>query len=199
MKTQKKNTTKTLTSTMLVVMILTIAACSNKQENSSGEDTKASALQQTPIAPVMDIHTAAFMGKLGIVQQHILAGTDLNKKDMYGSSPLIIAATFGKTEIAKALITGGADLNLKNNEGSTPLHIAAFFCRAEIVEVLLNNGADKTLKNGSGSTALQSVAGSFNEVKAIYDFFNKELGPLGLKLDYQHIKKTRPVVADMLR
>jgi len=64
---------------------------------------------------------------------------------------------------------------------------------------LLENGADKDLKNIYGSTPLASVSGPFSEVKGIYDEFSRQLGPLGLKLDYDQIEKTRPVIADMLR
>jgi len=74
--------------------------------------------------PKTDIHTAALMGDLKVIHQHIKAGSDLDEKDQYGSTPLIIAATFGKTEIARALIDAGADVNCRNNDGSTPLHIA---------------------------------------------------------------------------
>ncbi|MGB2907422.1 MAG: ankyrin repeat domain-containing protein, partial [Candidatus Aminicenantaceae bacterium] len=117
----------------------------------------------------------------------------------YGSTPLIIAITFGKTEVAKALIEAGADLTITNNDGSASLHIAAFFCRTEIVEALLENGADKDFRNSAGRTALDAVEGPFDEVKAIYDALRKDLEPLGLRLDYERIKETRPKIAEMLR
>jgi ankyrin repeat protein len=125
--------------------------------------------------------------------------SDLNEKDMYGSTPLIIAAAVGKTEVALALIEAGADLNIKNNDGSTPLITAAVFCRTEIVEALLNKGADKNARNNAGKTALQSVSRPFDDVKGIYDRLGAALEPLGLKLDYERIKMTRPRIAEMLR
>ena len=88
---------------------------------------------------------------------------------------------------------------LKNNEGSTALHSAAFLCRIEIVEALLKNGADKALKTNAGSTAYESVAGPFDDVKFIYDIFSKDLGPFGLKLDYDQIEETRPKIAALLQ
>jgi ankyrin repeat protein len=139
------------------------------------------------------------MGNLEAIRQHIEAGSDLNEKEpMGGSSPMITAITFGKTEVALALIAAGADVNFKNNEGSTPLHTAAFFCRTEIVKALLDKGADKNIRNNAGSTALESVAGSFENVKPIYDYLMTAYGPLGLELDYEKIKTTRPVIAGML-
>jgi ankyrin repeat protein len=166
----------------------------------SAEIKEHSSISETNIQPPnMDIFTAALFGDLKSVRQHIQAGTDLDEKDAYGSTPLIIAATFGKTEVAKALIEAGADVNVTNNDGATALHSAAFLCRTEIVVALLNNGADKNIKNNYGSTALESISGPFEEAKSIYDQFSKDLGPLGLKLDYEHIKVTRPLIADMLR
>jgi len=97
------------------------------------------------------------------------------------------------------LIDAGADMKITNNEGSTPLHIAAFLCRTEIVKALLDKGADKNALNKRGSTALETVAGSFGDVKGIYDSIGKGLKPLGLKLDYERIKRTRPRIEQMLR
>ena len=133
------------------------------------------------------------------MRQHIEAGSDLNAKDAYGSTALVVAATFGKTEVARALLEAGADMTLTNNEGSAPLQIAAFFCRTEIVRALLARGADRNARNKAGSTALESVAAPFASVKSVYDRIGKSLKPLGLRLDYERIEKTRPRIAEMLR
>ena len=184
---------------MLVYTVLTINVCKGEPGYSS-EEKKQSLVSQTSIKPPnIDIYTAALFGDLKAIQQHIKAGTDLDAKDDYGSTPLIIAATFGKTEVARALIEAGADLNITNSDGATALHSAAFLCRTEIVKALLDNGADKNIKNNYGSTALESISGPFENVKGIYDQFSKDLGPLGLKLDYKQLEKTRPIIAEMLR
>lgn len=44
-----------------------------------------------------------------------------------------------------------------------------------------------------------SVSVPFEVVKGVYDYFGTTLSPLGLKLDYEQIKKTRPKIAEMLR
>lgn len=186
--------------TMAVAAILTLVSCGSGKEDSSTEAKQDSEAETRVKPPSVDLHTATFLGDLDAIQQHIQAGSDLNEREpSMNSTPLISAAVFGKTEVARALIEAGADVNLQNNEGSTALHSAAFLCRTEIVEMLLANGANKELKNIYGSTALASVEDPFNKVKPIYDEFSKNLGPLGLKLDYEQIEKTRPVIADMLR
>ena len=149
--------------------------------------------------PDVNLHMAVLQGNIDAVRQHIKAGTDLNKKDQFGSTPLMIAATFGKTEIAKALIEAGAYMNIGNNEKSTPLHIAALFCRPEIIQALLDKGANRYIRNISGSTAFDIVAAPFEYDKDLYDKISAGLKPLGLVLNYEKIKKMRPQIAEMLR
>jgi len=170
-------------------------ACGNKTAKTQKQDAKQTIIQ----APKVSIHEDAFMGNVKAIEQHIAAKSDLNIKDQFGSSPLAIAATFNKVDVARALINGGADLSIKGADGSTALHTAAFFCRKEIVSALLDGGADKDATNNYGSTPLQSVSGSFDEVKAIYKQINKDLGPLGLRLDYEELKTIRPEIAELLK
>ncbi len=193
MKTQKINLVRTITTVMLLTTLIVSISCKKNEVKAQTTET------QIVEAPSMDINTAAFMGDIKAVEQHIKAGSDLNKKDDYGSTPLATAATFGKTAIAIALIDGGADINTKSGDGSTPLHTAAFFCRPEIVKALLNKGADKTIRNNYGSTALESVVAPFSDVKPVYDQIGKSLGPFGLKFDYDYLETTRPIIAQLLQ
>lgn len=151
--------------------------------------------QQTEVS----LHASVLQGNNEAVRQLIEAGADLDQKDAYGSTPLIIAATFGKPEAADLLIAAGADLEITNNEGSTPLHIAALFGREEIVGMLLDGGADRLQRNNEGSTAYDIVAAPFEEDKGLYDQLGMALGPLGFSLDYEQVKKSRPEIAGMLR
>lgn len=148
--------------------------------------------------PEGSIHAAALQGNSDVIRQYINTGSDLDQRDAYGSTPLIIATTFGKTKVAKELIAAGADLEISNNEGSTPLLIAALFGRTEIVRMLLDNGANRFSRNIEGSTAYDIVSAPFSEDKALYDQLGAGLGPLGLTLDYEQINRTRPEIAAML-
>ncbi|MEQ9375947.1 MAG: ankyrin repeat domain-containing protein [Imperialibacter sp.] len=195
MKTMMKNGLTTFTQLLLVIVLLGASACTSDSKMSEAT-TAASGVS----APEMDIHTAVLSGDIEVLKQHIAAGSNLNKKDPFGgSSPLISAAVFGKPEAAKILIDAGADINFQNNEGSTALISAAFFCRPEIVQMLLYKGADKTIKNKYGATAYESVAGPYADVKGSYEMMATMLAPMGMKLDYAYIEKTRPEVAEMLK
>lgn len=192
---QKTNAMKKVTATMVIAVLLTITVYA-KQANQVQSPIK----EITQSTQIIGLHEAAIQGNVAVIREHIKAGTDLDEKEPTGgSSPLITASVFGKKEVAKVLIEAGANVNFRNNEGSTPLHTAAFFCRIDIVELLLNRGVAKTIRNNYGHTAYESVAGPFSEVKGIYGFFGKELGPLGLKLDTAQLKMTRPKIAAMLR
>lgn len=142
---------------------------------------------------------AALRGDLDEVRRYIAAGGDLNGRDTFGSTPLIIAITFGRTDVGKALIDAGADLKLRNKQGWTPLHIAALFGNKELVRALLDKGADRQLRDYDGATAFDFVQAPFEEDRSIYDSISKALGPLGLQLDYAQIRNARPEIAEMLR
>ena len=187
---------RTITTVISTLMFFTFVGC-GKQDKSPQQSAE---LQTTVSAPKVDLHSAVVTDNLGAIHQHIKAGSDLNVLEpTRASSPLITAAAFGKTEAAKILIEAGVDLNYKNNDGSTALHTAAFFCRVEIVEALLEKGADKTLKNKTGKIAFEIVEGPFEDVKGVYDAIGAGLKPLGLKLDYDHIKTARPKIAEILK
>jgi uncharacterized protein len=195
MKTQINNSITSLIKSTFLIALLMLGACNERKASAQKGDS-----QSKVKAPSIDIHTAVITNNVEAMKQHIAAGSDLNEKDPFGgSSPLISAALFGKTEAAKILIEAGADINFKNNDGSTALHTASFFCRPEIVKMLLDKRADKTIKNKYGSTAYESVAGPFSDLKSTYDIMGQMLAPMGLKLDYAYIEKTRPEIAAILK
>jgi ankyrin repeat protein len=160
-------------------------------------------VQERPAAsPPTDIFLATISGNLQTINQHISSGTDLNQRtpDTEKKTPLMLACIFGRTEVAKALIEAGAGLDALDKDGGTALSAAAFLCHTEIVESLLKKGASKNIKNKQGVTVLQSVEGPFQDVKFLYDFLDGLIfKPAGMPLDYEHLKSTRPKIAQLLR
>ena len=187
MKNFKKTTIKQSLKVLALVLTIGITSCSTSGQNATDGTLK------------MTIHEAAFLGDLDALSSHIESKSDLNQKDAYGSAPLNIAAVFGKPQVAELLIKAGADIDIKSSDGSTPLHSASFFGRVDIAEMLLNNGADVSIRNNFGSTALESIAMPFENMRPIYDQVSRDLGPLGLKLDYDEIEKARPVIVEMIK
>lgn len=199
MKTEHVFLKKIAKTAIVPFVVFAIASCGNGVGSNFSSGDRSPDAEANVEAPSMDIHTAAFMGDLRTVEQHVRAGTDLDQKDEYGSTPLMIAVTFNKPSMVRVLIEAGADVNCTNDDGSTPLHTAAFLCRTEMVEILLENGADRNIRNNFGSTALESILVPFESVIEVYDQFSRDLGPLGLKLDYDRIRNARPDIAGMLQ
>ena len=98
-------------------------------------------------APDISIHQAAFNENFAAVKQHIAAGTDVNAKDTYGSTPLTSAVIGGRKEIVEILIDKGADVNGKDHIEWSPLSHAVVEGHKEIVELLIAKGADVNLFN----------------------------------------------------
>jgi CubicO group peptidase (beta-lactamase class C family) len=154
---------------------------------------------EDPPAPAGNLHLAALQGDLAALRAHVAAGADLDRRDPYGSTPLVVATTFGRTEAARVLVEAGADTGAANHEGSTPLHVAAFLCREGIVKLLLEAGAERRTRNTFSNTPFDSVVGSFEEARPVYEAYARALAPMGLELDLDRIRSARPEVAAMLR
>ena len=69
----------------------------------------------TAETPDASLWEAAMFGKIEAVKRHIAAGTDLNAKDEWGTTPLHYAAIEGHKEVVELLIAEGADVNADVN------------------------------------------------------------------------------------
>ena len=101
---------------------------------------------------------AAEKGNSELMSQLLTAGTDVNKADKDGQTPLYWAAYKGHTECVKLLIDAGADINMANKYGWTPLREAAYNGRTECVKQLIAAGADVNKANWHGQTPLYLAA-----------------------------------------
>ena len=187
------------TALLPLLLVGFIALLSMSLSGCDGNSTAQSSTNSIA-APDLDLHAATAMNNLEVITQHIEAGSDLNVKDpMGGSSPLITAALFGHAEAAQLLIDAGAKLDFQNNDGSTALHTAAFFCRTEVVNLLIKAGADKSIVNKYGDTPQGSVSAPYEAVEGVYKMMAQQLKPMGLVVDFQHIRNTRPQLAELLK
>ncbi|MBD3349211.1 MAG: serine hydrolase [Candidatus Eisenbacteria bacterium] len=176
----------------LALVLLAGTAC-------GGQGSMRAEGAERPAPPGVGLHLAALQGDVDAVRQHIEAGTDLNARDAYGSTPLIVAATFGKTEVARTLLDAGADTEIENNDGSAPLHVAAFLGHEEIVGALLEAGADRYSRNMSGSTAYDIVAAPLEADRDVHDRLAARLAILGFEGDYERVERSRSEIAELLR
>jgi hypothetical protein len=86
------------------------------------------------------LRTAARTGNGDIVKMLINAGADINSKDSYGNTALIIAVLMNKKDAVKILLNAGAEVNSRNHAGKTALSAAISKGYDEVRDILLNTG-----------------------------------------------------------
>ncbi len=86
----------------------------------------------------------------------ILLNSDINVnvRDAYGQTALMLASFKGSTEIVKMLLDKGADVNIASNEGRTALMLASKYGHVDVLELLLQKDANINVGTTEGWTAL---------------------------------------------
>ncbi|KAK3579169.1 hypothetical protein CHS0354_022704 [Potamilus streckersoni] len=93
-------------------------------------------------------------------EKHMLAdlkklaaeGGDLEYRDIYGATPLHIAAANGYLEVVEFLQDEHVSLHIRDNDSWMPVHAAACWMQLEVLEMLVRNGADIDAKTKNGET-----------------------------------------------
>jgi len=88
--------------------------------------------------------------------------SDVNRRDVDGSTPLQWAVYNGDVAEATRLVRAGADVSLANKYGATPMSLAAEVANTDILKVLLEAGANVDSPNPDGQTALLAVSRTGN-------------------------------------
>ena len=94
-------------------------------------------LAVAPSASSWKLLAAAFNGKTADVRKALRKGADVNAKDEYQQTALILASSNGHADVAKLLLSKGADVNAKTGDGKTALLWASFKGHEAVVRVLL--------------------------------------------------------------
>lgn len=99
------------------------------------------------------------------------AGADLDAKDRYGQTALMLAARHGRTAMVQLLLERGAARDVTAKYGLSALMLAVVNRHIEVVRALVDAGADLS-KRGSGApgffgkTALDLARGQGDETMA---------------------------------
>lgn len=114
--------------------------------------------------------TALFMATLkeqnDVVQYLIEKGSQVNVKNRYGVSPLLLCAEGGNEALVKLLVGVGADVNMSPSgdlavehilAGQTPLYGAAKKGHYHICKFLIENGAEVNAETMTGATPLYTA------------------------------------------
>lgn len=91
-------------------------------------------------------------------------GVEVNALDVYGNTPLKLAAEKGHYETVELLMSKEADVNKADKVDNTPLHVAAKNGHAAVLELLLKNVEAKTIGKQTKDkyTALHHAVGGNN-------------------------------------
>lgn len=92
---------------------------------------------------------ASLDGQLETVKKGIASGTDVNRTDPGGRTPLMYAAFQGHTEIVQHLLDAGAKIDAQDQGGSTALMFAASGPVSSTVQLLLDRGAAVNTKDSN--------------------------------------------------
>ena len=101
----------------------------------------------------MGLHAVALCGNAPKVWVLVDKGEDPNA-EIWGWTPLHIAAAKGHADTALELIKAGACPNPKSPHGVSPLHIAAYHGKTKTACVLINACAKLNAKDEDGNTPL---------------------------------------------
>ncbi|XP_020599818.1 uncharacterized protein LOC110039180 isoform X1 [Phalaenopsis equestris] len=130
------------------------------EENPALLNAKNGIMAQTPL------HLAAGYNKCDIIKYLLEwrgpVKVEMEAKNMYGETPLHMAAKNGCNESARLLISNGASLEAKANNGMTALHLAIWHARQAmecgIVKTLLEYNADCSIQDNEGFTPLNHIS-----------------------------------------
>ena len=104
-------------------------------------------------ASVNNIHEAVKMEKFQEVESYVDRG-DIEKKDVNGFTPLLVAAYYGHRSMVEYLCNKRANVDKSDNKGWTSLMYASLYNWDHIVKILIDHNASVNLKNSEGHTAL---------------------------------------------
>lgn len=82
------------------------------------------------------------------------SGANLNVRDRYGDTPLILAIWSGEREVARLLLTRGADIYAVDKKGQTAWRLSYLFQDHESMEVMATRGVDINQQDSAGNCAL---------------------------------------------
>lgn len=87
-----------------------------------------------------------------------LAEFDVNTRDSFGNTVLIVAAQNNRKRVTKMCVKAGVPLDAKNKQGNTALHYCYGYGYFELGEYLINKGANENVVNAAGETPIDGLS-----------------------------------------
>ena len=96
--------------------------------------------------------------KIAELSHAMYKGVDVNLRDEYGNTMLMVACQNGNYAITRLLVEYKTDLNAKNSKGNTALHFCFAYSFHDIGNFLISNGADEYALNNDGLTCYEGLS-----------------------------------------
>jgi hypothetical protein len=116
------------------------------------------------------LHYFARSGMISSVNRMLsMKGIEVESRNIYGDTPLILASFGGHIEIVDILLNHGAKIESKSNVDATPLYCACGNGQLTVVNLLINKGANTEASYNDGWRPLHAAAwnGHLEIVKAL--------------------------------
>ncbi len=97
-----------------------------------------------------DWRKAAIAGDHRAIERLLAEGTEIDGRDRYGQTALMLAALHGRDEVVRLLLQHGAELDVTAKYGLSALMLAVVNRRSEVARRLVDAGASTEIR-GSGA------------------------------------------------
>ena len=124
-----------------------------------------------------DWKRAVTHGDVEAVRKLLRSGLDVNARDRYGQTALMMAAHAGHREMVETLVESGADLNATAKYKLSALMLAIVAGHAAVARILARAGADRDLR-GSGAPGFTGKTAYDLAVARAMEELYAELEPL---------------------
>ena len=107
------------------------------------------------------IFSAVRNGRVSEAQEilvHNSAEFDVDTRDSFGNTVLIVAAQNNRKRVTKMCVRAGVPLDARNKQGNTALHYCYGYGYFELGEYLVSKGADERVTNAAGETAYDGLS-----------------------------------------
>ena len=134
---------------------------------------------------------AVSTGVITAVKLHILRGDNLDAKDNFGNTPLMIAASKRKIDICKILIESGANVHALNSNGDTALDIAKNINCVEVIALLSSTPLANNPSLNAISETTDTVDLDLDEETIFIPLFEPEVAKLIPENDFNLVLKAQ--------